>query len=147
MPAASLRALLTRTIDYAGLFPPASLDLEAALRNYAEYVRTPERWMLGAFVLPVGKFEAATQQLSLFDAEHPLEISALGPKTADPSAFAATLETVRKAIETIQKHADGVAVVRQLEMPFPGAAALDSLGEAGRIFHEIETAGFSGSAT
>jgi hypothetical protein len=138
MPAASLRALLTRTIDYAGLFPPASLDLEPALRNYAEYVRTPERWMLGAFVLPVGKFEVAAQQLSLFAAEHPLEISALGPKTADPSTFAAALETIRKAIETIQKHADGVAVVRQLEMPFPGAAALDSLGEAGRIFHEMK---------
>jgi len=138
MPAPSLRALLTRAIDYAGLFPPASLDLEPALRNHAKYVRTPERWMLGGFVLPVGKFEAAAPQLSLFDTEYPLEISALGPKTADPGAFAATLETIVKAIDTMQKRAAGAAFVRQLEMPFPGAGALNSLGEARRIFNELK---------
>ena len=28
-------ALLHEAIDYAGLFPPAGLDLEATVRNYA----------------------------------------------------------------------------------------------------------------
>jgi len=39
MVAASLRALLEHSIDYAGMFPPASLDLEAAVTNQASYVR------------------------------------------------------------------------------------------------------------
>ena len=48
MRADSLRALLAHAIDYAGLFPPANLALEPALKNYAEYIRTPDAWMLGA---------------------------------------------------------------------------------------------------
>ena len=33
----SLRALLTGIVDYAGLFPPAQLSLDEAIRNYARY--------------------------------------------------------------------------------------------------------------
>ena len=67
MPAASLRALLGHSIDYAGMFPPCSLELEPALGKQAQYVRLHDRWMLGAFVLPVEGFEAAKEFLSLFD--------------------------------------------------------------------------------
>src|SRR5438552_11212175 len=42
MPAASLRALLAHSIDYAGMFPPCSLDLEPAPSNQAQYVRSAE---------------------------------------------------------------------------------------------------------
>jgi hypothetical protein len=39
MPAAApIRALLAGSIDYAGLFPPASLELEPALANHGRYV-------------------------------------------------------------------------------------------------------------
>src|SRR6266480_2033283 len=87
MPATSLQALLAKSIDYAGMFPPCSLDLESALRNQAEYVRSPEAWMLGAFVLPIEKFDATRQLLSQFDAQHPLRVAALGPKTASAAVF------------------------------------------------------------
>ena len=33
----ALRALLTGIVDYAGLFPPAALDMTTAVRNYASY--------------------------------------------------------------------------------------------------------------
>ena len=33
----AVQALLARAIDYAGLFPPAALDLETTVRNYADY--------------------------------------------------------------------------------------------------------------
>src|SRR5215510_12132363 len=48
----ALRALLSGLIDYAGLFPPASLDLPAAMRNYTAYRKGPHAWMLGRFVVP-----------------------------------------------------------------------------------------------
>jgi hypothetical protein len=51
----SLRALLTGVIDYAGLFPPAQLPLEEALRNYAAYRESPDSWMLARFVCPAAK--------------------------------------------------------------------------------------------
>ena len=87
MPAASLRALLAHSIDYAGMFPPCSLALDTGLRNQAEYVRSPEAWMLGAFVLPIEQFDATRQLLSQFDAQHPLRVAALGPEDSERGCF------------------------------------------------------------
>lgn len=56
-PATSLRVLLRRVIDYAGLFPPASLNMAAAVSEYAEYRQGPDAWALGRFVLPAARLE------------------------------------------------------------------------------------------
>lgn len=53
--AASLRVFLDRIIDYAGLFPPASLDMMTSVNNYSRYLNHPQRWALGRFVLPVAR--------------------------------------------------------------------------------------------
>ena len=144
MPAAALCALLEHAIDYAGLFPPASLALEPALQNQAAYLRSPDRWMLGAFVLPVGKFDVATSQLSQFSTERPLQISALGPKELPAAEFDETLKNIAAAIERFSAAQQGVVAITQFEMPLPleldeeslGAAA-DSLGKLGlKIFWE-----------
>lgn len=58
----AIRALLTESIDYAGLFPPAGLDMVTAVENYARYRTEPAAWALGRFVVPVARlaeFEAA----------------------------------------------------------------------------------------
>ena len=57
----ALRALLNELIDYAGVFPPASLDMKTAVRNYSEYRAGDHAWMLGRFVLPAQKLEEFTQ--------------------------------------------------------------------------------------
>ena len=49
------RALLAGLVDYAGLFPPAALDMEAAVAEYARRRRAPEAWMLGRFVAPAAR--------------------------------------------------------------------------------------------
>jgi hypothetical protein len=136
MAAASLRALLERSIDYAGLFPPCDLELEPALRNHAEYVRSADSWMLGSFILPVAQFEAASSSLSQFDHKHPLRISALGPKTSDADEFRAALGTTVAAIGAFSARSRDVLSIGQLEMPLPqgvdpalAAEALTTLGE------------------
>lgn len=53
--AASLHALVTRLVDYAGLFPPAALDMPAAVAAYASDLASEERWMLGRFVAPAAR--------------------------------------------------------------------------------------------
>ncbi len=45
----ALRCLLDGVFDYAGVFPPAKLDLPIALSNYLEYRRREEKWMVGRF--------------------------------------------------------------------------------------------------
>lgn len=130
MLAASLRALLVQAIDYAGLFPPAELALEPALQNQGAYLRCPDRWMLGAFVLPVAKFGEARTHLAAFDAQHPLEISALGPKTTKSAEFRRALETVAEAIKEFHNGHKGIVAIRQLEMPLPSGPIAKSLGVA-----------------
>jgi hypothetical protein len=48
----SLRILLANLIDYAGLFPPAALTMQDAVRNYARYRDGEFAWALGKFVVP-----------------------------------------------------------------------------------------------
>ncbi|MEP6937693.1 MAG: hypothetical protein ABI871_06460 [Chthoniobacterales bacterium] len=119
VPSASLRALLCGSIDYAGLFPPASLTLEPALRNHAAYVRSPDAWMLGAFILPTAKFEETAANLSQFDAANRLRISALGARPDKPSNFAPALAAAKNAIVGFKAQHGESASVEQFEMPLP----------------------------
>lgn len=53
----SQRALLAGAIDYAGLFPPAGLDMAQAAGNYRRYLASEERWALNRFICPVGRLQ------------------------------------------------------------------------------------------
>ena len=136
MPAGSLHALLATSIDYAGMFPPCSLDLESALRNQAEYVRSPDAWMLGAFVLPVEQFDAARQLLSQFDPLHPLRVAALGPKIANADAFPEAVDKADTAIRWLSSNVD-LVVIGHLEMFLPHDVDLALLDEARSILGDL----------
>ncbi len=49
----AIEAFLDGILDYAGLFPPARLDLQTALSNFEFYQRHPMSRMLARFVLPL----------------------------------------------------------------------------------------------
>lgn len=53
----SVRVLLSEIIDYAGLFPPSALSMPEAVINYATYKNSNYKWMLGRFIVPVGRLE------------------------------------------------------------------------------------------
>jgi hypothetical protein len=80
---ASARALLSGLIDYAGLFPPASLSLEEAVANYAKYLKGEYGWMLGKFIVPAAlarELEIAPARISVlldenFGMDLPLDTS------------------------------------------------------------------------
>ena len=54
---AALRVFLERSIDYAGLFAPASLDMRSSVHNYSRYLLHPQGWALGRFVLPLARLD------------------------------------------------------------------------------------------
>ncbi|MBX6330332.1 MAG: hypothetical protein IRY91_00645 [Gemmatimonadaceae bacterium] len=65
-PVPSLRILLDAIVDYAGLFPPAALDMPSAVREYARVRASEDRWALGRFVVPaarLGEMEQAVTAL------------------------------------------------------------------------------------
>ena len=126
----SLHALLAESIDYAGMFPPCSLDLGAALKNQAQYVISADSWMLSTCVLPVAQFSAAAAHLAQFDRKHPLRVSALGPKTENASAFRTALGEVVSEIRKLSVDDAHRVAVTQLEMHLPADSDLWLLDEA-----------------
>lgn len=79
-PVPALRALLHGVVDYAGLFPPASLDMGVAAHEYARHRDGADAWALGRFVLPAGRldeFEAAARDVLPREAARSWALSAL----------------------------------------------------------------------
>jgi hypothetical protein len=77
----AIHILLRDSIDYAGLFPPAGLDMNSAVENYASYRTSEGSWALGRFVLPaaqLGQFEqAADRYLRSHSGGHPWQLAVL----------------------------------------------------------------------
>lgn len=69
-----VEGLLHGAIDYAGLFPPAGLDLEVTVRNYAAYRAGRDAWALGRFVLPAAKLAEFADRWPRYVAEWPISL-------------------------------------------------------------------------
>jgi hypothetical protein len=107
----SLRALLTGIIDYAGLFPPARLPLDQAVRNYGRYRNEPQSWMLGKFVCPAVRLDEIGPMLKQLDPAGPrVALSCLGRGVIQGnelvSSVRADLELIRSFRERHGKESD-----------------------------------------
>jgi hypothetical protein len=109
---ASLRALLTELIDYAGLFPPARLPLDQAIRNYARYRQEPDAWMLGRFIMPASRLEdLEPYRDELFRVAPPFAFSVLGRGGGSLPEFLSNLRDDLHDIAAFRKrHGDRVTV-------------------------------------
>jgi len=75
----AVRTLLQSLIDYAGLFPPAGLDMETSVRNYARYRKGDDRWALGKFIVPASRLTEFERAASAHvDPADPWPLSVLG---------------------------------------------------------------------
>lgn len=59
----ALRRLMEHSIDYAGLFPPANLNLDSAIAEYNSLVEGPHEWIVDRFVCPVADLDAVVGNL------------------------------------------------------------------------------------
>lgn len=111
-------------IDYAGLFPPADLALDTAIRNYAAYNKGDDSWMLSRFIIPASRLEELSPYAEeLFSEQTPFSFSVLGKGTQTISDFNDALEAVEKACRKFcDVHGDSVKT-DILEMKLPKEAA------------------------
>jgi len=75
------RALMAGLVDYAGLFPPAALEMPEAVRRYRGYLAGEDRWALGRFVVPAARlaeFEPAFEDVCCGEREPVWTLSVLG---------------------------------------------------------------------
>jgi len=85
-----LRAALAGLIDYAGLFPPASLDLPRVVANHQRYLGTAECWLLGRLIVPLSSLPELEDLLIPSGADSPgaWTVSVLAGSADSPAAIA-----------------------------------------------------------
>jgi hypothetical protein len=111
----ALRVLLAGIVDYAGLFPPAALDMPAAVRHYAGYRTDDASWMLGRFVVPIARLD-----------EFIAAREAIGPVARAQSGDAGQPEWRLSAIAGADLGAD-LARVREFNRANAGRSSIDSI--------------------
>jgi hypothetical protein len=102
-------ALLSGLVDYAGLFPPAALAMDAAALEYARWRRSPEAFMLGRFVAPAARLGELGRSADAILPE---------PGAGEPWRVSALLGADASADE---------ALVQSFNASYPGRAAVDSV--------------------
>ena len=85
---ASVEAFLTGLFDYAGLFPPADLEMEEAVHEYLDHRNSGDRWMLGPFVIPMSRLSELRAFSNLFDPTDPFALDVLLPGADSADTFA-----------------------------------------------------------
>ena len=103
-----VRILMNRIIDYAGLFPPAKLDLPTSLQHYTKYMMGDDNWALSHFVIPQKLLE--NFPLDLLSPEYNYNFSLLpdlftttGSREAVAESFLKKLTVLVKAIEKFEE--------------------------------------------
>ena len=146
MHTASLKTLVTGLIDYAGLYPPASLSMQAAVENYARDRAGVHAWMLGRFVCPTSRLRefskaAAPLMPGTYATEGYREMADIGePWRISAICDSQGIEGLEKDLETIQGFNDhhgsedhGLALIDCVEVK---AATPDFIDEAIDLIHD-----------
>ncbi len=96
----AVRVFLTDLIDYAGLFPPAKLPMEEAVRTYLhERETSPYQAMLGKFVCPTARLQEVLSGTNSALWDRPLPVNALGSPSTQASDLVEVIEADLKSIE------------------------------------------------
>lgn len=129
------RTLLAGLIDYAGLFPPAKLDMARAVETYARHRFGEHEWMLGRFICPASRLEDFTRHASALlpgtyatsgyrehaDVSEPWRLSVLIDGPIDANLEAIERFNTRHAAED-----HGLASVDCVELKVASAAEIDA---------------------
>ena len=123
------RALLQEIIDYAGLFPPAKLDMPSTVRNYATYLDHDDAWMLGRLIVPVARLDEFEQHaadlLPKGDDDEPWLISAL-TAPADSDDLPSHLERIDAFNAEHGEPGRGLALIDVIELKGDSVDAIDA---------------------
>ena len=113
----AIETLLAGLIDYAGLYPPAGLDMRAAVRNYLGYQSGPHAFALGRFIVDIARAdelrEAAGDELST------IPLSVIAPPEIDSQGLS-LLIGVGFRIESVEIKCAEPATIAELGRRLPG---------------------------
>ena len=136
----SLRTLLAGLIDYAGLFPPAKLDMGKSAEAFARHLRGEHEFALGRFICPVSRLGELTKAASALmpgtfatsgyreyaESTRPWSISAIldGPL---PDSFVESLDEIDAFNEHHSQEQNGLARIDTIELKVTRPDAIDEV--------------------
>ena len=86
-------------VDYAGLFPPASLPFEISIRCFSAYLKEENPWMIARFVCPHTRFEELVSFAHLFPTGCPVSALIKVKEEADVVTLAEKVESNLAVLE------------------------------------------------
>ena len=101
MPVKSIQLFTSKLIDYAGLFPPANLDLKSAFNNYLDYLSNSlYSCILAKFICPASKLAELDKliQNEKIELTKQISLSVLGSSSVHSSEF---LDSVSRDVSLI----------------------------------------------
>ena len=125
-----MRAAFKEIVDYAGLFPPASCSMADAVRQYAVYRQSEDRWMLGRFVVAATRLQELGLAIETsgitIDRSDPWRLSVVmgahvPAELARIAAFQAAWEARDVYADSIEYKVSSVGQVRTLGEQIPRA--------------------------
>jgi hypothetical protein len=147
----SLEALTGGLIDYAGLYPPAGLDMQTSVENYARSAQGEERSMLGRFICPASRLRefssaAAPMLPGTFATsgyrEHADSMEAWPVSVVADVALDEAIDLISRFNEHHDREEHGLATIDAIELrPMPIGQiddALDAIPDDLMAFFEID---------
>ena len=133
----AVRLLLDSVLDYAGLFPPAKLDMQPTVANFARYRKGSDAWMLSRLIVPVTRFPEFVEKADPYlpktaDAEgdEPWPLSVLVAPASDRQ-IVSDLERIERFNERMEDRDFSRA---------HGRAMIDTIESKATTPHEIDRA-------
>ncbi len=108
------RTAFERFIDYAGLFPPAKLDMNAALAEYDVSRNGPYAWMLGRFIIPASRIE----ELLSHAGPSQLPLSVIVDAGTDARAWFGNASRLLEQLDFYRENERRISI-EALEVPLP----------------------------
>lgn len=144
----SLKQLFTHLFDYAGLFPPAKLDMGRACTEYARHLGSPEAFGLAHFVVPASQLGVFSEQaaammpgtyatsgyLEQLNTGEPWRVSTL----IDPAAIESGLEAVERFNQRHSTESQGLARCDTLEIRVPKESEAGDAGWGGEFVDTVQ---------
>lgn len=116
----AIEILLERLIDYAGLYPPASLDMRAAVRSYLEYASSKDASALGHFIVDLNRLPELRAVAG--DSLQGLRLSVIGPGSADWESLPSLIDE-GLIIDAIEIKTDQPSKIERISPQIPPAVA------------------------
>jgi hypothetical protein len=111
-----MTTLLASLIDYAGLYPPAGLDMRTAVRNYLAYQRSRHAPALGRFIVNLDRIDELRAVAG--DDLRKMKLSVIVPTNADGGRVSALLDD-GLPIESIEMKIQLISEIANLSNKLP----------------------------